>query len=103
MVGVELHENGFDINDLENKIEKYKPKLIYVTPTFNNPTGYAWDNEIGSILPLMPFPKHINVDNIADYLMEAFDGFVDIVEIKKPNVDNFWQDTLDHNLSIIHI
>lgn len=41
--------------------------------------------------------RHINVDNIADYLMEAFDGFVDIVEIKKPNVDNFWQDTLDHN------
>ena len=45
LVGVELQENGFDLNDLENKIEKYKPKLIYVTPTFNNPTGYAWDNE----------------------------------------------------------
>ena len=28
--------------------------------------GYAWDNEIGSILPLMPFPKHINVGSILE-------------------------------------
>ena len=40
--------------------------------------------------------RHINVDNIADYLMEAFDGFVDIVEIKKPGIDKLWCDTLDH-------
>lgn len=40
--------------------------------------------------------RHINVDNIADYLMEAFDGFVDIVEIKRPGIDKLWNDTLDH-------
>lgn len=40
--------------------------------------------------------RHINVDNIADYLMEAFDGFVDIVEIKKPGIDKLWCDALDH-------
>ena len=29
---------------LENAIKNKKPKLIYVTPTFNNPTGYSWSN-----------------------------------------------------------
>lgn len=40
--------------------------------------------------------RHINIDNIADYLTETFDGFVDIVEIKKPGIDKIWNDTLDH-------
>lgn len=44
IVGVDLTENGFDLNIFEHKIIKYKPKLIYVTPTFNNPTGYSWSN-----------------------------------------------------------
>lgn len=44
LIGLDLTENGIDLNILENKIIKYKPKLIYVTPTFNNPTGYFWSN-----------------------------------------------------------
>lgn len=44
LIGLDLTENGIDLNILENKIIKYKPKLIYVTPTFNNPTGYSWSN-----------------------------------------------------------
>lgn len=44
LIGLDLTENGIDLNILENKIIKYKPKLIYVTPTFNNPTGYSWNN-----------------------------------------------------------
>lgn len=45
LIGIELRENGLDLEDLERKIKEYNPKLIYVTPTFNNPTGYAWDND----------------------------------------------------------
>lgn len=37
--GVEMDENGMDIDDLEEKIKKYKPKFVYVIPTFQNPTG----------------------------------------------------------------
>lgn len=44
LIGIDLTENGFDLRRLENKIIKYKPKLIYVTPTFNNPTGFSWSN-----------------------------------------------------------
>lgn len=45
LVGINLTEDGFDEEELENKIKRYKPKAIYVVPTFNNPTGYAWSNE----------------------------------------------------------
>ncbi|MBP3461829.1 MAG: PLP-dependent aminotransferase family protein [Bacilli bacterium] len=45
LVGINLNEEGFDLKDLESKIIKYHPKLIYVTPTFNNPTGYSWSNK----------------------------------------------------------
>lgn len=44
LIGLDLTEKGIDLNLLEVKIIKYKPKLIYVTPTFNNPTGYSWSN-----------------------------------------------------------
>ena len=45
LIGMDLTEDGFDLNILEEKIIKYRPKLIYVTPTFNNPTGYSWSND----------------------------------------------------------
>lgn len=45
LVGIDLEEDGLDLKMLEKNIIKYSPKLIYVTPTFNNPTGYAWSNE----------------------------------------------------------
>jgi len=44
LVGIDLNEEGFDLKELDAKITKYHPKLIYVTPTFNNPTGYSWSN-----------------------------------------------------------
>ena len=41
--------------------------------------------------------RHIDVQNISDFLMEAYDGFLDIVEIKKPEGKlEFWSKTIDH-------
>lgn len=37
--GVEMDENGMILEDLEDKIKKYHPKMIYVIPTFQNPSG----------------------------------------------------------------
>lgn len=45
MVTVNINEEGIDLGMLENKILSYSPKVIYVVPTFNNPTGYSWSNE----------------------------------------------------------
>lgn len=38
-IGVEMDENGMKMDDLEAKIKEYNPKLVYVIPTFQNPTG----------------------------------------------------------------
>lgn len=41
--------------------------------------------------------RHIDVQHISDFLMEAYDGFLDIVEIKRPEGElSFWATTLDH-------
>ena len=38
-VGVKSEEDGISISDLEEKIVKCQPKLLYLVPTFSNPTG----------------------------------------------------------------
>lgn len=41
--------------------------------------------------------RNIDTANISDFLMEAYDGFLDIVEIKRPEgVLKFWSTILDH-------
>jgi hypothetical protein len=42
--------------------------------------------------------RDIDTANIADYLMQAYDGFLDIVEIKRPGGDlEFWAQALDRD------
>lgn len=38
-IAVDMDDNGMVPEDLEAKIIKYKPKMVYVIPTFQNPTG----------------------------------------------------------------
>ncbi|MGE5630794.1 MAG: PLP-dependent aminotransferase family protein [Caulobacteraceae bacterium] len=38
-IAVATDDNGMVPEDLEAKIIKYKPKMVYVIPTFQNPTG----------------------------------------------------------------
>lgn len=45
IVSVKSDVDGMDLDDLQQKIQQYKPKLAYVIPTFSNPTGYAWSLE----------------------------------------------------------
>jgi hypothetical protein len=42
--------------------------------------------------------RQIDPQHITDYLMQAYDGFVDIIEIKRPEGSiRFWADTRDHD------
>lgn len=42
--------------------------------------------------------REIDTENITDYLMQAYDGFVDIIEIKRPEENfSFWADRQDHS------
>lgn len=45
LIGIDLQEDGLNLEMLEKSIIENSPKLIYVTPTFNNPTGYSWTND----------------------------------------------------------
>lgn len=41
--------------------------------------------------------RRIDIQNISDFLMEAYDGFLDVVEIKRPEGDlQFWAVNRDH-------
>ncbi len=47
--------------------------------------------------------RSVDVNNITDYLMEAYDGFLDIVELKRPGGNlKFWEDSLDHGNYVAH-
>jgi len=41
---VELCDDGMNLNILEYTIKKYKPRLLYTIPSFQNPTGYSCPN-----------------------------------------------------------
>jgi 2-aminoadipate transaminase len=45
VVGVDANKDGLDIEDLERKIRRCDPKLLYVVPTFSNPTGKTYTVE----------------------------------------------------------
>ena len=42
---VTMNENGMDIQRLAEVLEKYKPKLVYTVPNFQNPTGLSYSQE----------------------------------------------------------
>jgi len=42
---VPLSCDGPNLNILEYNLKKYKPKLIYTIPSFQNPTGISYSNE----------------------------------------------------------
>ena len=47
--------------------------------------------------------RDIDTENISDFLMEAYDGFVDIVEIKRPDgALKFWAEGKDHDNYVPH-
>ncbi|MCZ8512633.1 PLP-dependent aminotransferase family protein [Paenibacillus filicis] len=45
LVSVDCDEHGMNLEDLELKVQQYNPKMIYVIPTFSNPSGKAWSLE----------------------------------------------------------
>ncbi|WP_442601662.1 aminotransferase-like domain-containing protein [Paenibacillus sp. KN14-4R] len=45
IVSVSGDKDGLDPDDLKAKINEHHPKMIYVIPTFSNPTGKVWSLE----------------------------------------------------------
>jgi len=49
-IPVEMDDNGMIPEDLEAKIIQYRPKMVYVIPTFQNPTGITLSQERRQII-----------------------------------------------------
>ncbi|KAB3529034.1 MocR-like pyridoxine biosynthesis transcription factor PdxR [Alkaliphilus serpentinus] len=45
MIDIPLQQDGLDLKTLEKKIRLYHPKLIYLMPNFQNPTGISYSME----------------------------------------------------------
>ena len=79
-------------------LEEYEASLAK-----DHPESYwqSWFSEnkwlLGSDFAQIIDERRIDTENIADYIMKAFDGFVDLVEIKKPNRMPFWASSKDHD------
>lgn len=44
-IGCEMDDQGLILEDVEEKIRQYHPKMVYVIPTFQNPTGRTLPEE----------------------------------------------------------
>ncbi|MDQ9767113.1 aminotransferase class I/II-fold pyridoxal phosphate-dependent enzyme, partial [Acinetobacter baumannii] len=42
IIDINLTKDGIDLADLEVKLRKFRPKLIYVMPNIQNPTGISY-------------------------------------------------------------
>jgi DNA-binding transcriptional MocR family regulator len=42
---VDLKKDGINLEELEDKLKKFKPKFIYTIPNFHNPTGIVYSEE----------------------------------------------------------
>lgn len=53
LINLDIFKLGFDGVEFEQKLIKYRPKLVFLTPNFSNPTGYALSiNERKELLKL---------------------------------------------------
>jgi len=41
IIPVEIRPEGYDLEQVENLMRRHKPRLFYLNPTFQNPTGYT--------------------------------------------------------------
>ncbi|MDR0452813.1 MAG: PLP-dependent aminotransferase family protein [Treponema sp.] len=45
LAGVRADGSGIDLDDLEAKVRRHRPKLLYAIPDFSNPTGKTWPED----------------------------------------------------------
>src|SRR5262249_34049057 len=41
IIPVDIHPEGYDLDQVEALMKQHKPRLFYLNPTFQNPTGYT--------------------------------------------------------------
>ncbi len=82
-VAITAAERRNIINEFEQKISLNEPESVW--QEWFNKNKWILGSEYIKILT----ERNIDEHHIADYIMQSFDGFLDLVEIKKPSL-RFW-------------
>lgn len=82
-IAITAAERSNAVAEFENAITENQPEAFW--QTWFNKNKWVLGSDYISILP----ERDIDVDDIADYLLKSIDGFLDVVEIKKPDLP-FW-------------
>jgi len=85
----------------EKRIGELKTFETMLEQDLTEPYWQKWfqknDWVLGSEYVRILSERYIDKENISDFLMEAYDGFLDIIEIKRPGGSlNFWAKLTDH-------
>ncbi len=92
IIEVPILEDGIDLYALEIAIKKYKPKLIYTMPNFQNPTGYSYSlNKKKKLLELVAKDSITIIED--DYLSDLNFYSSDSITLK----------SIDKNENVIYI
>lgn len=76
VIAVDSDEEGMIEQDLEEKIKQFKPKCIYVVPTYSNPGGKVWSLERRKMLLQLAEKYHVIIledDPYGDIQFESKD------------------------------
>lgn len=88
-VAITAAGRSYALQEFEDAIECHYAESFW--QEWFNKNKWILGSEFLNILP----ERDIDVDDIADYLMRSIDGFLDVVEIKKPDVP-FWNKPDSH-------
>lgn len=93
IVEIPIQEDGIDLELLSLQAKKLRPKLIYVMPNFQNPTGYCYSDEkkrglieiaksCGAWILEDDYAADLNVGNEPAAPLSAYDPYDRIIYIK---------------------
>ncbi len=88
-VAITAAERNNAIREFEQVIDTERTEAFWQNWFTNN--KWVLGSEYLNILP----ERDIDINDIADYLMRSIDGFLDVVEIKRPNLP-FWSGPDSH-------
>lgn len=95
--GIQLQEKKKAILEYEEKLKQDHKEGVWQAWFKNN----SW--VLGSEFVRILDSRDIDTQNISDYLMEAYDGFLDIIELKRPDGGfHFWSPQKDHDNFVPH-
>jgi GntR family transcriptional regulator, regulator for abcA and norABC len=82
---IDITPDGYDLNQVEQYMRQYKPRLFYLNPTFHNPTGYT--------VPATQRKELVRLAEQYRCLLIEDDAYHDIYFDKKPPAPIYTYDT----------